>query len=130
MRIENLFITVISLMIVCDIFAKNGSNPDTIANNIVIYNTISIEKNITEKCYYIWSLDESLIKAFEMQIYNRWGQIVFETDKINKCWSGNQNGKSLDAGVYIYSVTVELFNSSDAKKSAVFDHNATISLVR
>ncbi|TAF72875.1 MAG: T9SS C-terminal target domain-containing protein [Bacteroidetes bacterium] len=40
------------------------------------------------------------------QIFNRWGQIVFETTSTNEKWNGKNNNKGADcpAGVYMYRV--------------------------
>ena len=33
-------------------------------------------------------------ESYEFFIFNKWGEIIFETDKINECWDGadSQNG--------------------------------------
>lgn len=44
-------------------------------------------------------------KTFKMQIYNRWGQTIFETDQTEgRGWDGNFNGVPQPSGVYIYSI--------------------------
>lgn len=39
-----------------------------------------------------------------MTIYNRWGQIVFETNNSNIGWDGAWNGIKQPFGVYAYSI--------------------------
>ena len=41
---------------------------------------------------------------FEMNIYNRWGQKVFESFDYKKGWDGKFNGDIAPAGSYIYKV--------------------------
>ena len=41
------------------------------------------------------------------QIYNRWGEIVFETNTIVDVWDGTFKGKEQETGVYMYLITVE-----------------------
>jgi gliding motility-associated-like protein len=43
------------------------------------------------------------LEEYTMQIFNRWGKKVFETD--SESWNGTINGKAADAGVYFYIVT-------------------------
>lgn len=38
------------------------------------------------------------------RIFNRWGQLVFETDNIFECWDGNFKGKPVNPDVYVYYV--------------------------
>lgn len=44
------------------------------------------------------------IDVFEMRIYNRWGELVFETRDINNFWDGNYRGEMVQQGVYTYEV--------------------------
>jgi len=44
----------------------------------------------------------SCIKSQSITIYNRWGEIVFESSEIEFKWSGIHNDKILDSGVYTY----------------------------
>lgn len=38
------------------------------------------------------------------RIYDRWGQIVFESHDINKGWDGTYNGVAQEIGVYVYVI--------------------------
>lgn len=40
----------------------------------------------------------------KFQIFNRWGNLVFETDDINKGWDGTYNGEPQPKGVYVYQI--------------------------
>ncbi|MES2558848.1 MAG: gliding motility-associated C-terminal domain-containing protein [Bacteroidota bacterium] len=42
---------------------------------------------------------------FTMKIYNRWGQLVFETSDISKTWNGVVKGEAANAEVYVYTAT-------------------------
>jgi gliding motility-associated-like protein len=45
------------------------------------------------------------IAKFSMIIYNRWGELIFQTKDISEGWKGEVNGKECPPGVYIYFVT-------------------------
>jgi gliding motility-associated-like protein len=51
------------------------------------------------------------IKDFKLQIFDRWGEMVFESDDINKAWDGTINGKgdyeSTKEDVYVWKVQVK-----------------------
>ena len=38
-------------------------------------------------------------------VFNRWGNIVYETDNYNNDWGGTKNGKKLSDGVYYFVLT-------------------------
>ncbi|PWH86824.1 T9SS type B sorting domain-containing protein [Brumimicrobium oceani] len=44
------------------------------------------------------------LQSMTLQVFNRWGELVFETNEINACWDGNFKGKSVGTGVYIYKL--------------------------
>jgi gliding motility-associated-like protein len=44
------------------------------------------------------------IERFEMRIFNRWGELIFFSDNINKGWNGWHNGDPQPMGVYSYRI--------------------------
>ncbi len=47
------------------------------------------------------------IKDFKMQIYNRWGQLIFESSDANQRWDGKFGGDKVPEGSYVYKVTAQ-----------------------
>jgi gliding motility-associated-like protein len=41
---------------------------------------------------------------YTMQIFTRWGELVFETDDVSKRWDGTYKGADCPAGVYLYVI--------------------------
>ncbi|WP_190277280.1 PKD domain-containing protein [Taibaiella lutea] len=51
------------------------------------------------------------VVGFSMQVFNRWGQVIFETANANgRGWDGKFNEKEQPQGVYIYQIQVALKN--------------------
>ncbi|MCO5272639.1 MAG: gliding motility-associated C-terminal domain-containing protein [Cyclobacteriaceae bacterium] len=49
------------------------------------------------------------VEEFNMQIFDRWGNLIFESNNANVGWDGyDKNGNILPAGVYIYKLTLRL----------------------
>ncbi len=63
-----------------------------------------------------WGIKELL----QFQVYNRWGQLLFETTNINEGWDGTFNGKPQNIDTYIYSVKVETLRGNVLTKSGSF----------
>ena len=57
------------------------------------------------------------IKKFEMSIYDRWGNLIFFADDINKHWDGKANhGKEIaQEDVYVYNVKITDTNDKKHK---------------
>lgn len=47
----------------------------------------------------------SNIAQFELIIFDRWGEIIFETTDINYGWDGTYRGKIVPDGLYVYKVS-------------------------
>lgn len=44
---------------------------------------------------------------YQMIIYSRWGDVIYQTDDIDAPWDGRMNGKLVQEGVYTYFISVE-----------------------
>ncbi len=54
-------------------------------------------------------------EEFNMQIFDRWGNLIFESNSANVGWDGyDKNGRLLPMGVYVYKLTIRL---SDGQRS-------------
>ena len=55
------------------------------------------------------------INTYEMSIYNRWGNLIFFSDDIDKPWNGkaNQGNEPAQADVYVYSINVSDFKKKN-----------------
>jgi gliding motility-associated-like protein len=61
--------------------------------------------------------------AFRMQIWNRWGQVIFETLQTDgRGWDGKFNGKEQPEGVYMYLVEI----MPDGSSQKVYKGNVTL----
>ncbi len=52
------------------------------------------------------------VSEYHLYIYNRWGQLLFQSDKINVGWDGFINDTKASQGVYIWKVTGIYSNGS------------------
>jgi gliding motility-associated-like protein len=50
----------------------------------------------------IFIFESRYITAVNMKIYNRWGELVYQTSEIDRGWDGTINGKTAPMGTYIH----------------------------
>jgi gliding motility-associated-like protein len=63
------------------------------------------------------------VTAFKMSIFNRWGQLIFETtNPEGRGWDGRWNGVMQPNGVYIYLLDATLKNG----KTEHYQGNVTL----
>ena len=57
----------------------------------------------------VWIPESTGITDYKMEVYNRWGQIIFQTNNVNDAWTGNViDGDHFAAnGVYYYKVSMK-----------------------
>ena len=58
------------------------------------------------------------------KIYNRWGEVVFESSETGICWDGNWKGKKLNSAVFVYLLDGVLITGENIEKKG------NISLIR
>jgi gliding motility-associated-like protein len=84
-------------------------------NIISISNTIGVEKPLTLYAPNAFSPDGDGVndhfqirgqgaEEYNLEIYNRWGQMVFQSENINTRWNGEYRGKQVPIGTYVYQV--------------------------
>jgi gliding motility-associated-like protein len=64
------------------------------------------------------------VSQFLLQIYNRWGQLVFESNDIENGWDGTKDGNPFNQGVFVYKITATM---SSGKK---INETGNITLLR
>jgi gliding motility-associated-like protein len=80
-------INIVSQNCFCDVYIPNCFTPDNNENN----QTFKVEHDCE-------------IQSFELLIYNRWGEIIFQNYNIDMPWDGTYFGQIAPDGVYTYTV--------------------------
>ena len=99
-------------------------------------NTVSVEKPYALYAPNAFSPDSDGINDFfkisgqgildfQIEIYNRWGQMVYKSDDLSKGWNGTFNGENLPTGTYVYKIkNIKNGNGEELVKTG------TVALVR
>ncbi|MEX2590765.1 MAG: gliding motility-associated C-terminal domain-containing protein, partial [Chitinophagales bacterium] len=90
------------------IFVKNAFTPDsdtaeTCKKSFYIPNAFSPNGDQINDVFYAYGKG---VDQIHLQIFNRWGELVFETYDINRGWDGIYEGELENPGVYVYYVKV------------------------
>jgi gliding motility-associated-like protein len=56
------------------------------------------------------------VSKYKLQVFNRWGVLIFETDNVNKPWNGYYQHKLCPQGVYVWYVEGKYANGEPFKK--------------
>ena len=96
--------------------------PEPIYESIYIPNAFSPNADGLNDAFKVVHPPDNL-SSFSMQIYNRWGQMVFESSDVSHGWDGKHKGNGAPAGTYVYRIKYTV-GSYD------FDASGTVVLLR
>ncbi|MEY2924637.1 MAG: hypothetical protein RLZZ337_1185, partial [Bacteroidota bacterium] len=63
-------------------------------------------------------------KTVDFTIFNRWGEIMFQTTDKDKKWDGTYKGEPVQQDVYAYQLKLTALNDK------VYNYSGTITLIR
>ncbi len=52
----------------------------------------------------LWGIVPVFVKEYEVQVYNRWGEKVYDSNNVKKDWDGYYKGEIAPNNVYIYKI--------------------------
>jgi len=65
------------------------------------------------------------VRDFHLEVFNRWGEKIFESTDINTHWDGTYQGSTAQQGSYVYNVTAYDLETNENISSA-----GTVALLR
>lgn len=93
----------------------------TLSTEIFIPNTFTPNNDGKNDVFYVYS---NGIQAMKLQVFNQWGEKIFESQDQHTGWDGRYKGKVQPVGVYVYALKATMSDGSNIVKSG------SISIVR
>jgi PKD repeat protein len=100
-----------------DVVFPNAFTPNTDGHSGGHYTPGSLDNDI----FFPYT---SGVIEFKFQVFNRWGELIFETEDIKQGWDGYYKDKICQVGVYIWKAYVKLNNGK------VFNKTGDVTLLR
>ena len=73
---------------------------DNTESGLILPNAFSPNGDGLHDCYRV--ISQGNYDTYEFRIFNRWGQVVFESTNANDCWDGNVGIEPVPIGTYYY----------------------------
>ncbi|MDP4953071.1 MAG: gliding motility-associated C-terminal domain-containing protein, partial [Flavobacteriales bacterium] len=71
----------------------------------------------------------SEIDQFTLRVFNKWGQLVFETDDVNRGWNGEcKEGNEATIDMYVWEISYVNNDLQDQDKLTTF--TGTVNLIK
>lgn len=92
-------------------------------DGLIVPNAFSPNKDGTNDVFHIWT-NATILKIYSFKIYNRWGQVVFESNSPDLQWDGTYAGIPCPIETYFWTISFE-----DSIKGELY-RSGTINLLR
>ena len=92
------------------------SNEIKIVKSINLYNPTAFNPESKAQVNKTFSVKGHFISTMQLQIYDRWGSLVFFSDK-NEPWDGRREGITMPDATYVWTVEGTDLNGSTFKKA-------------
>ncbi len=66
---------------------------------------------------------------YNLRIFSRWGQMIFETSDPLEGWGGNWNGQAMPVGTYIWTSVIRAVGG-DNESNYEMKQTGTVTLIR
>ncbi|MEI8224231.1 MAG: gliding motility-associated C-terminal domain-containing protein [bacterium] len=73
--------------------------------NVYIPNAFSPNGDGNNDAFMAYTSNDKGLVYFELLVFNRWGEIVFESNTISQGWDGTYKGQLQNPDVYVYQAT-------------------------
>ncbi len=96
--------------------------PEPLNEGELIYmpNSFSPNGDGINDCYQGYPSPKAEIQSFVFKIFDRWGDMVFETEDLNDCWDGTFKGRQMQPAVFVWFLEMEALNC-DGSAIRVFE---------
>lgn len=105
----------------CSATASANVEVDEICTDLFIPNMFSPNSDGENDSFCVYG---SCMSSFEISIYNRWGELIFNSEDQNECWDGTYKGKKMNTDVFVYKM------KATTHKGEVIEKSGNINLIR
>jgi gliding motility-associated-like protein len=93
--------------------------------SLYIPNAFTPNGDATNDVFYVKGLN---VEKFHLMIFNRWGELIFESYDINNGWDGTYMGNEVQIDVYVWKLDWLSTNAQEQKTKN--ERTGTVSLIR
>ncbi len=94
-----------------DVQVPNAFTPSSTGGNGGLYDPLSFDNHVFFPVVAGVTEEEYLLS-----IYNRWGELIFETDELSRGWDGYYRGKICQQDVYVWKMKGQYVNGTKFSK--------------
>ncbi|NRB63138.1 MAG: gliding motility-associated C-terminal domain-containing protein [Saprospiraceae bacterium] len=116
--IYNLLISIFSLTATFGL-VPNQTNETCMECSIYVPNAFSPNADARNDEFFIHPEATCQFSEFTVQIFDRWGNLLFTSDSPGFSWDGQVNNQDLPQAVYLYAIQYTLEGGSDSDRETL-----------
>ena len=89
---------------------KVSMEPIALASLIYMPNSFSPNDDGINDCYQGYLSPRADLQYFNLKIFDRWGNMMFESNDPGECWDGRSEGKLMDPAVFVWFVEMKVLS--------------------
>ncbi|MCO5260524.1 MAG: gliding motility-associated C-terminal domain-containing protein [Crocinitomicaceae bacterium] len=105
---------------------------DTLTQNLIVYPDVVLFVPNTftpdgDEFNQSWKIHISGIDvySFHLQVFNRWGEMIFESSDIDAGWDGTYNGRIIETGAYSWKISAR-----DLQNDGKYEWNGHVNILK
>ena len=91
----------------CDSLITVIVNSKELTETAFVPNIFSPNNDGINDCFEVYTKAGLVSQNYKMQIFDRWGGLVFSSTNPNSCWNGDVSGRPAAMGVYVWILEME-----------------------
>jgi gliding motility-associated-like protein len=113
------------------VFGQNKAPESNVVENCPIRmpNAFTPNDDGVNDFFYFTFLDNCLPTRYSLQIFDRYGRLVFETKDYLEKWDGRFDGQNLNDGAYFWVMSVDML-LPESKDETRFNKKGSVLIVR
>ena len=61
-------------------------------------------------------INANCVQTMQLQVFDRWGELMFETTNPSDAWDGKYKGKQLDPAAFVYVLDIQLIGEQESQR--------------
>lgn len=122
-----LFVAVVSVA-----FGQEKTNSFGFSTSckIVVPNAFTPNGDGVNDAFFVSVADDCTPLQYEIRVFDRWGRLVFESNKTDDRWDGTYDGQELKEGVYLWQISVTWPNENSTQANIPETKKGSLVLIR
>lgn len=110
----------VELIVLNSFGCKDSTYKEVIIHGLYLLylpNAFTPDGNGLNETFRPYGEEVDFVDNYNMKIFNRWGEKIYETNEVDKGWDGSYKGEKVPAGVYVWKIEAKELHGKKVHKT-------------